>query len=139
MHRLLACCVALAYCLSTPVASSAGSDVYTVSIDGRPLSDKPKDIGALDRYGVVYVDVVLMTRAFSGLLTFHQGGKVLMVSIEQHNATFTVGRGLGAPFIYNGDMFVPLIAFARFTRSTFTIDRKAHAVALATTRQPAPR
>lgn len=137
VNRVLACSVALVCCLLSSAVSGAATDVYTVMIDGRPLSDNPKDVGAVRSRQVVYVDAVLMTKAFSGLLTFHQGGKVLVISIEQRNATFTAGHSSGSPFIYNGDMFVAANAFARFTRSKISIDPKGRVVAFTTTHPPA--
>lgn len=136
-NRVLACCLALACSLLSPAASGAAADAYTVMIDGRPLSDNPKDVGAVRSGTIVYVDAVLMTKAFSGLLTFHQGGKVLVVSIEHRNATFTAGHSSGSPFIYDGDMFVPAAAFARFTRSKIAIDPMGRVVAFTTTHPPA--
>jgi hypothetical protein len=147
MNRSFACALLLAASFVAPVPAAA-ADVYTVLIDGRPLSDNPRDVGAVKSGGVVYVDAILMTKAFSGLLTFHTGGKEVVVTIEQRNATFTVGRPIagldlgmmhmsGAPFMYDGDMFVPASAFARFARSKLAIDPTSHVVSITTTHPPA--
>jgi hypothetical protein len=145
-NRSLACALLLAACFATPVAAAA--DVYAVLIDGRQLSDNPRDVGAVKSGGVVYVDAIMMTKAFSGLLTFHTGGKEVVVTIERRNATFTVGRPVadldlgtmhmsGAPFMYDGDMFVPASAFARFARAKLAIDPKSHVVSFTTAHPPA--
>ena len=119
----------------------ATDTVYTVQVDGRPLTEDPKDTGALSHDGVVYVDVVKITKAYSGLLTFSDGGATVTVSIEKRTAAFTKGRPVarldtgsmklsGAPFIYNGDLYVPITAFARFAKSKVKIDKAARVAQL---------
>jgi len=126
---MLACWMGLA-----TNAARAADTPYAILLDGRPLSDDPRDTGGLSRDGVVFVDAIKGTKAFSGLLTFADAGHTVKISIAKRTATFTRGRLFaaldagtmklsGAPFIYNGDFYVPVTAFARLARSSVTIDK----------------
>jgi hypothetical protein len=128
---MLACWTGLA-----PSAVSAADTAYTIFLDGRPLTENPKDTGGLSHDGVVFVDVVKLTKAYSGLVTFGKAGRTMTISIGKRTATFTKGRSLavlnggalklsGAPFIYDGNFYVPITAFARLARSKVTIDQPA--------------
>jgi hypothetical protein len=128
---------------STSPARAADTP-YAIVLDGRPLSDDPKNAGGLSHDGVVFIDAILATKAFSGLLTFADAGHTVKISIAKSTATFTRGRLFAtldagtmklsaAPFIYNGDFYVPVTAFARLARASATIDR-ASATATLTTR-----
>jgi hypothetical protein len=126
---MLACWTGLA-----PSAVRAADTVYTILIDGRPMTANAKDTGGLSHDGVVFVDVVELTRAYSGLLTFANSGRTMTISIRKRTAIFTKGRPFAvvngaavklpaAPFIYAGDFYVPITAFARLTHSKVTIDQ----------------
>jgi hypothetical protein len=128
---MLACWTGLA-----PNAARAADTTYTILIDGRPLTENPKDTGGLVHDGVVFGDVVKLTKAYSGLLTFANGDRTVTVSIRKRTATFTKGRLYavvgggtvklsGMPFLYDGDLYVPIAALARLTRSKVAIDRTA--------------
>src|ERR1700684_985014 len=117
-----------------PSAVSAADRAYTILIDGRPMTENPKDTGGLFHDGVVFVDVVELTRAYNGLVTFADHGRTMTISIGKRTATFKKGRPFavvnggavklsGPPFISEGDFYVPITAFARLTRSKGTIDQ----------------
>lgn len=91
-----------------------------VTLDGRPFDTHQGSV-AVKRGNVVYADVVDLTKAFNGLLTFSGKGTVKIL-VGGRVGTFTVGsRTLflgsdpfvmpGAPFRKEGDIFVPLDAF----------------------------
>jgi hypothetical protein len=130
----------VAHCLSLALAfgllpSAARADQpYLVSIDGRPLTSDTKDTGASLHDGVVYVDAVKFTKAFSGLLTFQK--HTLVLTIDHHTANFRNGRPsmeldgkmvklAGTPFMVRGDLYVPLTAIASVARAKVSIDKPA--------------
>jgi hypothetical protein len=87
-------------------------------MDGRPV-DRAGGIAILHD-GVVYADVVDLVKTFDGLVTF--AGAAARIEISGHVGTFTTGmRGAsvdgarvmlpGAPFMRNGDLYVPLQFF----------------------------
>jgi hypothetical protein len=127
--------------LATPlnVAAVAGDVPYTILLDGRPLTPRSSGTGALARNGVVFVDVVVATKTFSGLLTFADAGNTVRLSIQHQTAVFRVGKLRaqfdgkvrvlpGAPFKVNGDIYIPLATVARLGGATLAFDR-AHQVA----------
>jgi Copper amine oxidase N-terminal domain len=115
MKRFLA---ALLLALSLGGSALADDRRVTLTLDGRPVS---RNSGvAVARDGVIYADVVDLTRAFNGLLTFH--GPATLVTIDGKTATFTAGSRTaqinqgaimmrGQAFMRNGDLFVPLDFF----------------------------
>jgi hypothetical protein len=145
MTRKLAAIALLLGCWTGLATSAvrAADRPYAILLDGRPLSDNPKDSGGLFHDGVVFIDAVKATKAFSGLLTFANAGRTVRISIAQRTAVFTKGRLSarldagslklsGAPFIYNGDLYVPLTAVAKLARSTASIDRASATARLTT-------
>ena len=106
---------------------------YTILLDGRPLTPRSSGTGALARNGVVFVDVVVATKTFSGLLTFADEGNTVRLSIQHQTAVFRVGKIRaqfdgkvrvlpGAPFKVNGDIYVPLVTVARLGGATLAFD-----------------
>ncbi|MBC5809819.1 MAG: hypothetical protein GIW95_03045 [Candidatus Eremiobacteraeota bacterium] len=145
MKRSLAVLAVTLFAVSLGYArpAVAADAVYTLTIDGRPLTPPGKPTGALSHGGVVYVDVVQITKAFSGLLTFGSGGSTVTVSVGHKTATFIAGKTTadfggttkalsGKPFVIDGDLFVPLSAVAALTNSKFSISPAAHTAALKT-------
>ena len=121
------------------IAAVATDVPYTILLDGRPLTPRSSGTGALARNGVVFVDVVVATKTFSGLLTFADAGNTVRLSIQHQTAVFRVGKIRaqfdgkvrvlpGAPFKVNGDIYVPLATVARLGGATLSFD-PAHQVA----------
>jgi hypothetical protein len=112
---------------------------YFVTINGRPLDALHP--GARAREGRLFINVVRAVRAFNGLLTFAPGGET-RVTVGQHTMIYHVGKASAdiddesqplsaAPFVENGDTFVPLASFADFVSATVKVDRDHHRVDLA--------
>jgi hypothetical protein len=131
---VLACLVALAL---APRISAAKDVLLSVELDGRPL-DKGGPSG-LVHGGKVFVNVVRITKGFSGLLTFGKNDSSVQVTIRRKTVQFFVGKRAGtlngepatfpaAPFILNGDTYVPLRTMASLAQATLSVDMK-HAVA----------
>jgi hypothetical protein len=151
LRRLrVVCLAAVVACGVVANAARAADTVYTIFVDGRPLTENPKDTGGLSHDGVVFVDVVKINKAYSGLLTFSNAGHTVKVSIAKRTAKFSAGRLdapldgsslklSGAPFIYHGDFYVPVTAFGRLAKSKVTIDNAALTAKLVTAGAPAGR
>jgi hypothetical protein len=127
----------LAAVAALSVAAQAADVPYTILLDGRPLTARTAGTGAVSRNGVLFIDVVIATKTFSGLLTFADAGNTVRLSIQHHTAIFRIGsktarfdgkpRTLpGAPFKLDGDFYVPLQTVARVGGATLAIDAKAH-------------
>lgn len=121
--RLLATPTFLAFTLSAvavPLAASASADVPVVlTMDGRPVSKRPGM--AVRHNGVLFADVIDLTRVFDGLLVL-DGPRTVKLAIRGHTATFTVGSKTAridgkkvalqaAPLLRNGDIYVPISTF----------------------------
>ena len=115
MTRIVATAL-LALALGGPAL--AADAVVHLTLDGRPV-DRAGGIAILHQ-GVVYADVVDLTKSFNGLLTFH--GNAAEITIGGTTATVTAGSRTmklqqgsivmpGAVFRRNGDLYVPLDAF----------------------------
>jgi hypothetical protein len=133
MVRRFVAGVAAAAALS--VAAQAADVPYTILLDGRPLTAHTSGTGAIARDGNVFIDVVVATKTFSGLLTFADAGNTVRLSIQHHTAIFKVGNRRAAfdgvsrllpaaPFKANGDIYVPLRTVARLGGAALTIDAK---------------
>jgi hypothetical protein len=108
-----------------------------VLLDGRPL-DKTGPSGLIHR-DTAFINVVRGTKTFSGLLVFGKNDHSVTVTIRHQTARFVMGtregmmggepaRFPGAPFILNGDVYVPLASFARLAGVGLSVDAK-HGVA----------
>jgi hypothetical protein len=115
MKRLAA---GFAAVLLTLAPALAKDQLVKLTMDGRPV-DRLGGI-ALMHDGVVYADSVDLVKTFDGLVTF--SGTSERIEIKGHVGTFTAGmRGAtldqahvvlpGAPFMRNGDLYVPLEFF----------------------------
>jgi hypothetical protein len=122
--------LALAFAL-LPSPATAGERLVKLTMDGRPV-DRAGGIAVL-RNGIVYADVVDLVKTFDGLVTFG-AGNAARIEIRDRSGTFTPGQtgavvgGVrvvlpGAPFMRNGDLYVPLEYFiAHVTRARVLID-----------------
>lgn len=121
------------------VAAQAADVPYTILLDGRPLTPRSSGTGAIARDGVVFVDVVVATKTFSGLLTFADRGNTVRLSIGHRTAIYRVGSKIaqvdgkrrvlaGIPFKSAGDIYVPLLGVAALGGAKLTVDR-THMVA----------
>jgi hypothetical protein len=119
MKRLAAVLVIAASLFGAAAPAYATDRVVALTLDGRPI-DRPGGNVALLHDGVIYADVVKLVKSFDGLLTFQ--GKAVVVSIGTNTATFTPGSRTaklnqgsvtmrGAPFLRDGDIYVPLDTF----------------------------
>lgn len=109
----------------------------SVLLDGRPLDAKTPS--GLLHQGTAFINVVRGTKSFNGLLTFGKGDRSVTVTIGARRARFIIGKREAtvgsestvlpaAPFSLNGDIYVPLAAFATLAGVTMNVDTK-HAVA----------
>jgi hypothetical protein len=118
---------------------------YAVTIDGRPLDAvRP---GAREHDGVVFMNLVKAVRAFDGVLTFSRDGTC--VTIGAHSIVYHIGQPAAetdgahtvslsdAPFVENGDIFIPVDSFAKVAGATVAIDKRAHRLDLRTFRSAA--
>ena len=117
--------------LALAAPALATDRIVKLTIDGRPV-DRAGGIALLHQ-GVVYADVVDLTKSFNGLITFH--GRAAEVSIQGTTATFTagsrtmkIGTGAvtmsGAAFMRNGDLYVPLDTFVtRVAKAHVRLDK----------------
>lgn len=117
--------------------ASAADTRYSVTIGSRPLDSRGHS--ALLHRGVAYVNVVRAVKAFDGLLTFDPGG-VVRVAVRKRTMVFTAGsrdalldgvtrvRLSGAPFVLDGDTYVPVAAMASLAGAQFRVDGKARIV-----------
>jgi hypothetical protein len=122
-----------------PLPSFASDVVYGVLIDGRPLDAKRHS--GLNHDGVTYINVVRAVKAFDGLLTFGRGGQV-RVTVNGRALRYRIGRRIalldnaqtvalrGAPFVLNGDTYVPLASIATLGNARYSVDTHRHIVNL---------
>ena len=101
-------------------------------VDGRNFDRTRATTSALVRSGVTYVDLVQGVRAVGGWLSFGPGGSP-SVTVGGRTLEFTIGRKSatlearsvplpGAPFVLDGDTFVPLVAVATLASAKLTVD-----------------
>jgi hypothetical protein len=130
----------------TPLVARAADVPYAVTIDGRPID--ARGASGLQHNGVMYVDVIRAVKTFDGLLTLGAGG-LTRVTIGTRTIDFRIGnrnayvgttrlRLPGAPFVANGDTFVPLATIANLAMAKVTIDTVHHLDRLTLPTPPAP-
>jgi hypothetical protein len=118
---------------------------YSVFLDGRRLDGHHPS--GRNHAGAAYVNVVRAVQAFGGLLTFGHGG-VVRVSISGRTLTYRVGqrtalldnttvvRLRGAPYVDNGDIYVPVVSIATLAMAKYTIDTHVRRISLQLGRSP---
>jgi hypothetical protein len=113
---------AAAVCLTSASAVLAADSIVKLTLDGRPV-DRAGGI-AVRHNGVVLADVIDLTKAFDGLLTFPNRNSVT-VTLNGTTVRYRVGVKSAvvndkvlplrvAPILRNGDVFVPLAEFVNF-------------------------
>jgi hypothetical protein len=140
MRRFVATLFAgLLLAVLVPTPGSSADVIYGVTIDGRGLDAKRHS--AINHDGVIYVNVVRAVRAFDGLLAFGRGGS-LRITIDGRILHCRIGSVMaqlenggtvkltGAPFVYNGDTYVPVASIATLAMARYTVDTKHHVVRL---------
>ena len=117
--------IALAACLALVGAPVLAADsVVRVTLDGRPIDKDQRSVAVL-RDGVVFADVSNLNASFSGLLTYGKDNRSVKILIGRRVGAFSIGSTTmmagptsvklpGAPFRYNGEIFVPLAAFVKY-------------------------
>jgi len=133
MKRLFALALLI---LASALPVSAADSAVSLTLDGRPV-DKHGGIAVL-RAGTVFVDAVDMTKSFDGLISMARGGAAT-ITIRGNTGAFVPGSPtavvngkkllIAAPFMRNGDLFVPLNFFiTQVAKAKVTIDAaKKHA------------
>ncbi|WP_317997208.1 stalk domain-containing protein [Vulcanimicrobium alpinum] len=115
MMRLLAGLL-LALAIAAPALAADGP--VRLTLDGRPIDRQGGS--AVTHGGVVYGDLLDLVKSFDGLLTYH--GPSVEVTLNGKTVRFTRGSRTaqlgeeavtmrGAPFLRQGEMFVPLDFF----------------------------
>ena len=110
---------ALCAVLFAATPTFAADKVITLTLDGRPV-DRAGGI-AVVRNGIVYADAIDLIKSFDGLLNLQQDGGAAL-TIRANTGYFKPGSTSatinkvrvtlpGAPFMRNGDLYVPLAAF----------------------------
>ncbi len=140
----LFCALALAFS-AAPVLAAADTP-YTLQLNARGIEPSPTP-AALERSGVVYIDVTRATRIFDGLVSF--SGDAVRLSIQHSVGDFHVGRGTaringkqvtlpGAPFREYGTIYLPITTVViRLGGARLHLDGKTHlAQILVGPRQP---
>jgi hypothetical protein len=127
----LSVAVAAALVFAGSSAARAADAPVHLTLDGRPV-DRTGGIAVMHN-GVVLADVVDLTKAFDGLLTFPDRRSVT-VTINGTTVRFRVGtitavandkpfRMRAAPIMHNGDIFVPLQTFATLGGATVNLTK----------------
>jgi hypothetical protein len=145
MKRIAATFLAASLCLA-PLAARSQDIPYSVFVDGRQVDARTPS--GLARDGVVFVNVVRAIRTFDGLLTFAPGG-LTRVTLGGRTVDFRIGsriatsgsarlRLAGAPFVSDGDTYVPLAAIAAMVSAKLVVDVKHHRSQLTMPPPPPP-
>jgi hypothetical protein len=111
---------ALILAASLGTAALAANTTVKLTLDGRPVAGN--GVVALNHNGVVYADMILLNKTFSGLMSIK--GKTYSTVVRGHAVAFTANSPIGVfqgrkvrlparPFLLNNSLYVPLAAFAR--------------------------
>jgi len=114
----IVCALMLAASLGT--AALAANTAVTLTLDGRPVAGN--GVVALNHNGVVYADMIVLNKTFSGLMSIK--GKTYSTIVRGHSVAFTANSPIGVfqarkvrlparPFLFNNSLYVPLASFAR--------------------------
>ncbi len=120
--------------LADQPAAPATDQPYGVTIDGRRVDARTPSGRRRNR--VFYINLIRAVKSFDGLLTFAPGG-VAHVTIGLKTVDFRIGSSVarsgttklqlpGAPFVFDGDEYVPLATMAALASAKVTIDRADH-------------
>ena len=129
----IVCGLILAAALGT--TALAANTTVKLTLDGRPVA--ANGVVALNHNGVVFADMILLNKTFSGLMSIK--GKTYSTVVRGHSVVFTAnsqvavfqGRKLrlpAAPFLHNNSLYLPLAAFGRAIGVPVRID-PSHATA----------
>jgi hypothetical protein len=125
----------VAAALSVTARASAADAIVDLTLEGRPVDRAPGV--AVEHHGFVFADAIDLTRCFDGLITLLPNGAAT-ITIGPNTGTFAPGslratvNAVGfalpaAPFVRNGDLFVPLEPFvARIAGATVRLSRVHH-------------
>jgi hypothetical protein len=145
MKRIAATLLAVSFGLA-PLAARSADVPYAVFVDGRGVDAQTPS--GLARGGVVFVNVVRAVRTFDGLLTFAPGG-LTRVTLGGRTVDFHTGNRIatsgtarlrlpGAPFVVDGETYVPLGAIAAMESAKLVVDSLHHRALLTTAPPPPP-
>ncbi len=125
----LAIATATTMLLATSLGALGADTQVKLTLDGRPVDRTGGN--AIARNGVVLADIVDLTRAFNGLLTFPDRTSVTVTlngtTVRYHAGVKTANANdkpvalRAAPFMHNGDLFVPLQEFVAFGGATVAL------------------
>jgi hypothetical protein len=101
--------------------ASAADAVVELTLDGRPVDRHAGS--AILHHGFVFADAIDLTKCFDGFITLLPGGAAT-ITIGPNTGTFRPGLRRAtinamlvalpaAPFIHDGDLFVPLEPFIK--------------------------
>jgi len=127
MKRLAALALLL---FASSLPAFAADTAVSLTLDGRPV-DKHGGIAVM-RGGTIFVDAVDMTKSFDGLINMVRGGGAT-IEIRGNTGAFVPGSKtavvngqklvIPAPFMRNGDLFVPLEFFiTRVAKARVRVD-----------------
>jgi hypothetical protein len=141
----LFCALALGPWLA-PAPAIAKDTLLHVELDGRRLDALGPS--AIVHHGRAFVNVVRIVRGFNGLLTFGKSDRSVVVTIGHQSARFVIGSRSGqingnaatfgaAPFVLNGDVYVPLDPIATIADASLKVDVRHHVARMTSAAPPA--
>ncbi len=120
IQRIFSIGSALVLAAALGTSALAANTSVKLTLDGRPVAGN--GVVALNHNGVVYADMILLNKTFSGLMSIK--GKTYSTVVRGHSVAFTVNSPIGvvqgrkvrlsgSPFLLNNSLYVPLAAFGR--------------------------
>ncbi len=105
--------------LYLPAAAFAADAEVRLTLEGRPVDRNPGS--AIMHGGAIYADAIALTKCFNGFITLRRDDSAT-ITVGPNTGTFRAGSRIatinnvvvglpGAPFMRNGDLFVPLDSF----------------------------